>query len=354
VVGRVNNVYHFLIKGPDSTWTVDLKNGKGSVAEGAQGKADCVLELSNADWLDMVMGKADPQKLYFAKKLKISGNVMASQKLEFLKKLDRSALGGGAPAAAAPAAAPAVAAGEVNSAAIFDVIGRYVAQTPELVSKVATVYHFNLKSPDSQWTLDLKNGAGSVSKGTQGKADCTLDIEDADWIAMATGKADPQKLYFSKKLKIGGNVMASQKLDFLKKIDAAKLMAGAPAPAAAAGAAAAPAAAASSSGPKASGIFKALGERIAKNPGLVKEVGGVLQFKVRSPDTAWVVNLKDGAGSVKPGTDAKANLTLTIADEDLGELASTGAVKDLFMHGKLRLDGDIKLAHRLTFLKQLS
>ena len=36
---------------------------------------------------------------------------------------------------------------------------------------------------------------------------------------MATGKADPMKLFMDKKLRITGDIMASQKLEFLKKID---------------------------------------------------------------------------------------------------------------------------------------
>jgi 3-hydroxyacyl-CoA dehydrogenase/3a,7a,12a-trihydroxy-5b-cholest-24-enoyl-CoA hydratase len=36
---------------------------------------------------------------------------------------------------------------------------------------------------------------------------------------MATGKANPMKLFSSGKLKIGGDLMASQKLDFLMKVD---------------------------------------------------------------------------------------------------------------------------------------
>ena len=38
-------------------------------------------------------------------------------------------------------------------------------------------------------------------------------------MAMTSGKADPMKLYMGGKLKISGDLMASQKLDFLKKID---------------------------------------------------------------------------------------------------------------------------------------
>ena len=79
----------------------------------------------------------------------------------------------------------------------------------------------------------------------------------------------------------------------------------------------------------------------------------MLQFKVKAPEGAWVVNLKDNKGSVTEGTDAKAETTVTISDEDLTELATTGAVKDLYMAGKLRVDGDAKVAHRLTFFKAL-
>ena len=57
----------------------------------------------------------------------------------------------------------------------------------------------------------MKQGAGTV--------DCTLELADADFMAMTSGKADPMKLYMGGKLKISGDLMASQKLDFLKKID---------------------------------------------------------------------------------------------------------------------------------------
>jgi 3-hydroxyacyl-CoA dehydrogenase/3a,7a,12a-trihydroxy-5b-cholest-24-enoyl-CoA hydratase len=44
--------------------------------------------------------------------------------------------------------------------------------------------------------------------------------------------------------------------------------------------------------------------------------------------------------------------TLTIADSDLPALAS-GNVKSLYQHGKLKVDGDVTVAHRLGFLKGL-
>ena len=68
---------------------LDLK--KGEVKAGTVDKADCTLALTDADWLDMVSGKADPMKLFQSGKLKITGNVMASQKLNFLQKIDKAA-----------------------------------------------------------------------------------------------------------------------------------------------------------------------------------------------------------------------------------------------------------------------
>src|SRR5690606_15935509 len=87
LAAEIGKTFLFRLSAPDSTWTVDLKNGKGAVTPGGD-KADCVLDLSDEDFRAMVAGKADPMKLWTDKKLKISGDIMASQKLMFLKKID--------------------------------------------------------------------------------------------------------------------------------------------------------------------------------------------------------------------------------------------------------------------------
>ncbi|WP_224366287.1 peroxisomal multifunctional enzyme type 2 [Hyalangium versicolor] len=253
--------------------------------------------------------------------------------------------------AQAPSAAQAADSGS-PSAAVFAAIGRYVEKHPELVTKVGNVYLFKLSSPDSAWTLDLKNGQGSVTQGAVGKADCILDLADSDFMAMTSGKADPQKLYFGGKLKISGNLMASQKLNFLTKLDPREV---AGASGAAAKAEAPKTEAATSSGPAlAPAIFKALQERLAKSPELAAEVAALIQFKLTSPEGAWAVDLRSAPGSVSEGTQAGATTTLTLADEDLQALAR-GAVtaRELFQRSRLRVDGDVQVAHRLGFLKHL-
>jgi hypothetical protein len=66
----------------------------------------------------------------------------------------------------------------------------------------STVFQFKLTNPDSAWVIDLKQRQGR-RRAPSGKADCTLELADADFLGMASGKADPQKLYFGGKLKIG-------------------------------------------------------------------------------------------------------------------------------------------------------
>ncbi len=252
------------------------------------------------------------------------------------------------PEAAAAKAAPAAAAAQVDSGLIFKAIGAYLGQHPELVKSVNTVYQFKLKNPDAAYVIDLKTGpAGAVTAGTA-KADCTLELSDSDWLDMTSGKADPQKLFMSGKLKITGNVMASQKLEFLKKLDKGEVEAAmkkAPAPAAAT----ASSAPASANTPK---VVAALKDRLAKNPKLAKEVNAVVQFKVKDPEAIFVGDFIKG--EVRDGAADKANLTLTMTDEVLTQLAKgEQSLRDLYMHGAIRADGDVLVAQRLGLLKQL-
>ena len=95
-------------------------------------------------------------------------------------------------------------------------------------------------------------------------------------------------------------------------------------------------------------------EHVAQYPGLKDEVQSVLLFKVTGPDAAWTVDLAGAKPVVVPGERGAAKTTFTLADADLAELAAgKTTAKDLYQHGKLRVDGDVSAAHRLGFLKGL-
>jgi 3-hydroxyacyl-CoA dehydrogenase/3a,7a,12a-trihydroxy-5b-cholest-24-enoyl-CoA hydratase len=296
---------------------------------------------------------------------------MASQKLEFLKKIDPAEVAaamkaaGRTPASAASAATtPEKASGPPSdgpptSAEVFGVIGDFIAKHSELVGQTGAVFQFKLKDPESAWVIDLKTGAGSVARGTASGADVTLDMTDADFLDMTSGKADAQKLYFGGKLKISGNVMASQKLMFLKKIDqgeAAAFVAKARASGGGAGAAAVAAVTVQSLPARpavASAVFEALAARIAANPGLVAEVQALVAVRVTDPDGAWVVDLKAPPGGVRQGLEPGAGATLRLSDEDLEALVRGGDARELHQRGRMRVDGDVRVAHRLGFFKGL-
>ena len=365
MAAEIGKTFLFKLSNPDSAWTVDLKNGKGSVVQGGD-KADCTLEISDADFRAMVAGKADAMKLWTDKKLKIGGDIMASQKLMFLKKIDPKraievvqnlrGTGHHATAASASAAAPP-SSGEATSAEAFAVIADYIQSQPQMAAEIGKTFLFRLSSPDGAWTIDLKNGKGSVTQGGD-KADCTLDISDEDFRAMVAGKADAMKLWTDKKLKIGGDIMASQKLMFLKKIDpkravevVAKLRGAGGAAGTGTGTGGATATTPTASkAMQAPAILKALGERLSKTPGLVKEVGAVVGVVVG--DKSWTVDLKNGAGSVKEGAE-KADITLEMSDDDLVALAKGAPLRDLYQRGQVRVDGDARFAPKLGFFKGL-
>ncbi|MBA3454455.1 MAG: SCP2 sterol-binding domain-containing protein, partial [Deltaproteobacteria bacterium] len=158
------------------------------------------------------------------------------------------------------------------------------------------------------------------------------------------------KLFTTGKLKISGNVMASQKLNFLSKLDPSKAVdviakrrgaapaAGAPA----AAAASPPAASTEAQAPK---IFAALTKRIAENPGVASEVRATLKFVVDGNEQTFALGGKD---------PKKVDATVTITDADLVALTTGKATaKSLYQFGKLRVDGDVSVAHRLGFLKAL-
>ncbi|XP_053330090.1 peroxisomal multifunctional enzyme type 2 [Spea bombifrons] len=90
LVKKVNAIFQWDITKDGKTvaeWTIDLKNGSGEVYRGkVRGRADTTFTLSDQDFMELVLGKLNPQKAFFAGKLKVKGNIMLSQKLETILK----------------------------------------------------------------------------------------------------------------------------------------------------------------------------------------------------------------------------------------------------------------------------
>ncbi|HUW52296.1 MAG TPA: SCP2 sterol-binding domain-containing protein [Rhodanobacter sp.] len=83
----------------------------------------------------------------------------------------------------------------------------------------------------------------------------------------------------------------------------------------------------------------------AINPQAVAGLNRTIQFNTSQP--AFVV-IRDGACAVTPGSTDAADLTLTLADDDLVGLL-TGKLDGMMavLTGRLKLQGDLTLAQQL-------
>ncbi|XP_007947351.2 peroxisomal multifunctional enzyme type 2 [Orycteropus afer afer] len=115
--------------------------------------------------------------------------------------------------------------GELESTFVFKEIGHRLKDVGhEVVKKVNAVFEWHITDGDNvaaKWTIDLKNGSGKVYQGpAKDSADTTIIISDEDFMQVALGKLDPQKAFFSGRLKARGNIMLSQKLQMILKENA--------------------------------------------------------------------------------------------------------------------------------------
>jgi len=99
---------------------------------------------------------------------------------------------------------------------IFDLLSKKVSdQGSSLVSQVKGVYLF--KIGDQNWTVDLKNGNGSVTKASTNNPDITITMKKEDFIDVFSGKVNPQQAFLQGKFKISGNMALATKLSLIVK-----------------------------------------------------------------------------------------------------------------------------------------
>ncbi|EGW31290.1 uncharacterized protein SPAPADRAFT_61858 [Spathaspora passalidarum NRRL Y-27907] len=101
---------------------------------------------------------------------------------------------------------------ELLEAALHD---KEIAETA--IKNVKAILVITLKNKEGKelsWVLDLKN-EGTLKKveGPPPKGDVQLILKDADFVKLANGKANGQKLFMNGKLKIRGNMMKATALE---------------------------------------------------------------------------------------------------------------------------------------------
>ncbi|OVF08596.1 putative oleate-induced peroxisomal protein [Clavispora lusitaniae] len=85
------------------------------------------------------------------------------------------------------------------------------------VKAVIVITLKNKEGKDQSWLLDLKD-SGKVEKLDKvPKNDVQLLLKDADFVKLANGKANGQKLFMNGKLKIKGNMMKATAIESVFK-----------------------------------------------------------------------------------------------------------------------------------------
>jgi len=195
-----------------------------------------------------------------------------------------------------------------------------------------------------------------VHEGRTQEPDCTLAITEADLLAMTAGEVDAMKLFTTGKLRISGNVMASQKLAFLTAMDpeqAKDAVRRARAAGEGPSAAGSPHAVATPAAAQAPAIMAALTARLATDPSWAARLGGRLCLRVREPAAAWIIDATCTPATVTEA-EGDAQTTVSLPDAELAALArGDKSAAELFQRGTLRVDGDMALARWLDVLEGL-
>eukprot|EP00897_Mesotaenium_endlicherianum_P005325 jgi/Mesen1/4820/ME000243S04014 len=105
----------------------------------------------------------------------------------------------------------------LKSAALLEQMQGHIASEAgeELQKKIGFVYQLNIAPQkigvkEEIFVVDLKER--KVTKGAyEGKPDATFSFADSDFLAVATGKMNPQMAFIRGKMRIKGSMRAAQK-----------------------------------------------------------------------------------------------------------------------------------------------
>lgn len=232
LVPKVKGVITFDIQ-EAGQWTLDLKNGSGTLEAGTSPDSNLTVSVAESDFLSLAADTMSPQQAFMKGKIKVKGNMALAMKLKMVFDATRTFSGATAPAIAPAKSAVAQehasvkeAPSKLKSALIFAFIGKaIVANGAELVKKTNGVFQFHITTttkgePDGAWLLDLKNGSGSLTTSSSTPADITITISDDDFVALSQGKLTPQMAYMRGKLKIKGKMGLAMKLGNVLKASA--------------------------------------------------------------------------------------------------------------------------------------
>ena len=217
LVEQTKTSFQFHFQNPEASFFIDLRNAPGSAGAGQAVKPDVTIAL-DTQHADTLFGGdlAAVQKLFFGGQLKISGNVMASNKLTVLSGMDKALvaqarearLASGAPAATtAASAAPR----EVFAERLFAALTERLVKD-ELKTSLQGVLQFNISDIDAVWSVDF--GGRQVARSAAASPAAIIGLRDDTLKALAEG-GDLAALFQKGELRVDGDVLLARELTCL-------------------------------------------------------------------------------------------------------------------------------------------
>lgn len=95
----------------------------------------------------------------------------------------------------------------------FEKLPESLKTKTDKVASINAVYQFDIKGPNGgTWTVDLTAPGGKVTTGAAANANCTVTMEDENFVKLVTGQLNPQMAFMTGKLKVTGNMGLALKL----------------------------------------------------------------------------------------------------------------------------------------------
>lgn len=236
---------------------------------------------------------------------------------------------------------------------LFNIIDYRMKEEPDLIEQLKAVFQYNITQNGKHittWTADTKHDMAVYNSEPRNnvKPDCTVTVDDDDFVKIMVGKLNPQRAFIMGKLNIKGNVLLLQKLNTLwTQIQMAgrapelpllasavlnyKLIPGA----------------------KCDAMIVELVIRMARTPQLIKGLKFVFRLHINKDNqeiATYTVNLTEDAPSFYrgPGQSDKADFELHLHDDDLARLVYDRIkIKDAIESGRIKVEGNKEQAYKL-------
>jgi len=377
LIPSINNVYQWNIlkDGKNvSVWTCDFKNGDGAIHQGEPktGKPNCILSIEDDIAVEIFSGKLDAMKAFMSGKLKISGNVLAAQKLQKLWAEEQPPSIDDLLASTATTTLPeppvikpksmdeeidVIPISGLKCDLIFAVFQNRCHEEPDFMKRLRVIFQFNVLKKGKLicvWTADNKTKKDVIVYRTAPvgvKPDVISTVEDEDLLKIMTGKVNPQRLFMMGKVKVKGNIMLLQKLHQLwleyqtlgktpELPSIVEVMMKDPI----------------KEGLKSEAMIIDLMQRVVRLPALPKEMPGLHQFNISKNGSVvsyWTLDFKTGRNTFYRGqANGETATEIEIDDYDLARLVLMHVrLNEALQNGKVKIiKGDPSVVLKLDKL----